>query len=287
MADKGPDEMYCESCGEVIKKEAEICPHCGVRNASGGGGAGGAATGGQPAGSQSIHSEGMFVFPLKYPTTPGLMPIVIGAVLSLLSFLVLPIVLVYGYLYRIGRAAARGDDVAPEFSDWGGLLKDGALLIVAALPFIAVIGLMWLFIFGIAAILDSPGVTLIFWLLGLLVNLVASYFALGLLPALISTGSVKEAYSGGTFIKMTLTKDFIIGILFYIVLNFVVQTVFTIVISILFFTLIGIIIAIPLYFAMIPYIAYLTGALWGFVVWDSDSPKFPDVPDDAALGLEF
>ena len=28
---KGPDEVYCTSCGEPIKEEAEICPHCGVR----------------------------------------------------------------------------------------------------------------------------------------------------------------------------------------------------------------------------------------------------------------
>lgn len=27
----GADEQYCSSCGEVIKKEAEICPECGVR----------------------------------------------------------------------------------------------------------------------------------------------------------------------------------------------------------------------------------------------------------------
>lgn len=27
----GPDEMYCSSCGDVVKQEAEICPHCGVR----------------------------------------------------------------------------------------------------------------------------------------------------------------------------------------------------------------------------------------------------------------
>ncbi|MCS3923908.1 hypothetical protein [Methanosalsum natronophilum] len=25
------DEMYCHSCGHNIKKEAEICPDCGVR----------------------------------------------------------------------------------------------------------------------------------------------------------------------------------------------------------------------------------------------------------------
>ncbi len=29
--DKKSDESYCSSCGEVIKKEAEICPRCGVR----------------------------------------------------------------------------------------------------------------------------------------------------------------------------------------------------------------------------------------------------------------
>lgn len=27
----GPDEVYCTSCGEVIKEAAEICPECGVR----------------------------------------------------------------------------------------------------------------------------------------------------------------------------------------------------------------------------------------------------------------
>jgi len=28
---KEADEIYCHSCGEPIKKEAEICVHCGVR----------------------------------------------------------------------------------------------------------------------------------------------------------------------------------------------------------------------------------------------------------------
>lgn len=30
--EKRADEIFCESCGEPIKKVAEICPHCGVRN---------------------------------------------------------------------------------------------------------------------------------------------------------------------------------------------------------------------------------------------------------------
>ena len=29
--EKAFDEAFCSSCGETIKKEAEICPKCGVR----------------------------------------------------------------------------------------------------------------------------------------------------------------------------------------------------------------------------------------------------------------
>lgn len=32
--EKSLDEIFCRSCGVPIKKEAEICPHCGVRNMS-------------------------------------------------------------------------------------------------------------------------------------------------------------------------------------------------------------------------------------------------------------
>ena len=31
---KAEDEMFCSACGEIIKKEAEICPKCGVRQRS-------------------------------------------------------------------------------------------------------------------------------------------------------------------------------------------------------------------------------------------------------------
>lgn len=30
--EKEPDEIFCSSCGEIIKEKAEICPNCGVRN---------------------------------------------------------------------------------------------------------------------------------------------------------------------------------------------------------------------------------------------------------------
>ena len=33
-APKGADEVYCSSCGAVIKEQAEVCPECGVRQQS-------------------------------------------------------------------------------------------------------------------------------------------------------------------------------------------------------------------------------------------------------------
>jgi TM2 domain-containing membrane protein YozV len=31
IREKAVDEAFCSSCGAIIKKEAEICPKCGVR----------------------------------------------------------------------------------------------------------------------------------------------------------------------------------------------------------------------------------------------------------------
>lgn len=31
VREKAADEAFCSSCGEIIKKEAEICTKCGVR----------------------------------------------------------------------------------------------------------------------------------------------------------------------------------------------------------------------------------------------------------------
>ncbi|MFC6787481.1 zinc ribbon domain-containing protein [Halobaculum halobium] len=50
---KEPDEVFCEACGKAIKERAELCPHCGVRNA------------GDAAAVGSSHN------PVNYETTVG------------------------------------------------------------------------------------------------------------------------------------------------------------------------------------------------------------------------
>jgi len=55
---------------------------------------------------------------------------IIGGVLSLLSVLILPGIILQGYFVRAMQAAANGEPAAPSFTDWGGLFVDGLKLFV-------------------------------------------------------------------------------------------------------------------------------------------------------------
>ncbi len=64
----------------------------------------------------------------------------IGALIALLSFLIIPIPLLWGYMVGVARNVKDGvPDPMPEWDDWGRLYKDGLAIIVAqavyTLPF--------------------------------------------------------------------------------------------------------------------------------------------------------
>jgi TM2 domain-containing membrane protein YozV len=70
----GPNEQFCSSCGAIIKKQAEICPECGVRQGGGvaaGGGAGGATAGGAGAGAAASNKD---------RSTAGILAILLGGI---------------------------------------------------------------------------------------------------------------------------------------------------------------------------------------------------------------
>lgn len=75
--------------------------------------------------------------------------VVIGALLSILGFLIVPALILQGYVVKIIRQVMNGDwDGLPEWDDWGGLLRDGFNVFIAelvyVLPFIIlmIIGLL-------------------------------------------------------------------------------------------------------------------------------------------------
>ncbi|RQG97796.1 DUF4013 domain-containing protein [Natrarchaeobius chitinivorans] len=60
---------------------------------------------------------------------------IIGGVLLLFAFLVIPLFLVWGYVVRVLDRTARGDDEAPTFDDWGELTVEGAKAFVILLAY--------------------------------------------------------------------------------------------------------------------------------------------------------
>lgn len=70
----------------------------------------------------------MFREALRYPRSgeSPLKTILIGGVLSALSWLVVPAVLLFGYYTRVLRSVMSGDDsVVPAFDEWWDMLLDG------------------------------------------------------------------------------------------------------------------------------------------------------------------
>jgi hypothetical protein len=61
--------------------------------------------------------------------------LIVGGILTALGFLVLPAIIVQGYLVRVLHAAARDDRNPPSFTQWGGLFVDGLKLFVVNLVY--------------------------------------------------------------------------------------------------------------------------------------------------------
>ena len=64
---------------------------------------------------------------IRYPVTSEdwIRTILIGGILSFLGFLLIPILLVYGYLMGVIRESRADTQGLPTFGDWGTLLVDG------------------------------------------------------------------------------------------------------------------------------------------------------------------
>lgn len=86
----------------------------------------------------------------KYPmeSDDWLVTVLIGGVLSILSFLLLPIVLVTGYLVRALRAGMEGASEPPVFDDWGALLKEGFVASVITFVYQLIPSAVFAFVVG-------------------------------------------------------------------------------------------------------------------------------------------
>ncbi|AKU08855.1 DUF4013 domain-containing protein [Haloferax gibbonsii] len=135
--------------------------------------------------------------------------VLIGGVLGLLSFLIVPTFLVIGYLLRVVRATMKGDEVPPVFDDWGDMAIDGvkgfAIAFVYALVPAIIAG-----VFGFAGIVgaaaggsDAAGalggiVALVGLLLAFVLGLLAAYLIPAALSNYAETDRMGAAFDFGT-----------------------------------------------------------------------------------------
>lgn len=107
----------------------------------------------------------MFEDALRFPWTgeKKVETLLVGGVLSLLGFLFVPLLFVYGYLVRVVRQVAAGDtDRPPVFDEWGDLLVDGVVafaisLVYLLVPAIAVAVAAFLFLVPITVVEGGAG----------------------------------------------------------------------------------------------------------------------------------
>lgn len=312
---------YCHDCEEAFERGTILCPECGSKLAkeatsaetSGWSNEGTADDStsawsddaeavdgrrdGIPTASESgsagpsgprYHDADIFSFSFRFPLGNGGQPFLIHSALFFVSFLLVPIPFFVGYPYRVGRAAARGDDEVPSFDDWGGIGKDGLILIGVNLAVTIGLGaVMAAVFFAMTGVGDSSSLALLIAGVGMLLVLAGSYVAGAIIPVLIGTGSVKETFSDGRVIDFALSVHYLKGFVLLVVFSLILFTAFSVVGTILIFTLIGIFLLIPLYPLLVAYTSSLAFAMWGYIYNEAaEAGDVEPVEPDAPLGLE-
>lgn len=175
----------------------------------------------------------MLVDALKYPSRgeSWLKTVLIGGILSLLGFLVVPLILVQGYMLRVLHDGTEGAEEPPVFDEWGDMLVDGIKVIAAALVFFLVpLGLLFvaMMVGGFAAVSGSEGSGIVGLLLGLFA-FVTWLLAAYLLPAGLANMAREDAF-GAAFDTAALrtaagSTDYLVAVVLAFVVAIVLGTI--------------------------------------------------------------
>jgi hypothetical protein len=146
--------------------------------------------------------------------------VAIGAVLTLLSVLVVPALIVGGYVVRTIRERAAGATEPPAFDDWGGLLVDGlkaaviylVYMIVPIAVFAVTVGGLILGVLTGSETIASVGIA--GFLGGIVVSsvlsLVFGYFAVAALVNFACKEDLSAAFDFGTVKRLAFSSDYAI-----------------------------------------------------------------------------
>lgn len=173
----------------------------------------------------------MFETALRYPWNDGdgVKSLLIGAVLSLLGFLIVPTILVAGYTLRV-LATVRADPDAPlpEWDEWGDMLVDGLKAFVVSLVYgigpLLLLGALVAAVF-VPVVGSVPRVTSILFVLLAVLALGLTIVGLYALPAalvrLATTGRIGAAFAVGPMWSLLSSGSYLTGWLYALAITLV------------------------------------------------------------------
>ncbi|MEF8802386.1 MAG: DUF4013 domain-containing protein [Halolamina sp.] len=154
---------------------------------------------------------------LYYPSRSddALMTVLIGGVLSILSFLLIPILFVFGYFLRVLEQTVDGVDEPPVFDDWGDLGMSGLLAFVVTVLYYLVPTVVFVVLGGAGALTGSGDVAAAGFAIAALVSGLLFIALTYVYPAAITnfarTGSVGDAFAFGDISSVVVSPDYLVA----------------------------------------------------------------------------
>ncbi len=197
--------------------------------------------------------------------------LLIGGVLGLLSVLLVPVFITYGYLMRVLRVRMDGDETVPVFDDWGEMTVDGLkafaiTLVYGIVPAIlagvfVVAGTLGLAGSGDSGILAGiGGMTLLFGaLLAVVLSLVAAYVTPAALANYAETDRMGSAFAFGELRPVLGSGKYLTTWAYALVVGFA----GSVVVGLVSVTGVGAIVAPFVWFYASVAVVYMFGTTWG------------------------
>ena len=165
---------------------------------------------------------------LSYPVRgEWIARVIIGGVLSFLSFLLLPLIPLNGSFVEVLEETIEGRDDPPEFSDWETLFVRGIGAFVIVLAYSIVPLILWGFLattfFGLGAAVggDAGGLFAGVGVLSMLLFIPVLLFIYYLIPAALSNyareGTIGAGFAFETITGVVFTTDYLLAVLLPIV----------------------------------------------------------------------
>lgn len=147
--------------------------------------------------------------------------VLIGGVLLLFSWLIIPTVLVQGYLLRVLRAGSEKAAEPPVFDEWGDLFVDGLKLFVVTLGYFIVPILLAVVLGSVAGALDSGAIGALVGIVVFVAYLVAAYLLPAGLTNMAREGSIGAAFDTDVVLEVGRNSEYAVAVVLGILLSIV------------------------------------------------------------------